>query len=70
MPGGDITGYAWSSGSCTCAHDHLLPTLLSELERIRNLVPAGKVFDLGCGNGSVAWILTQEGYKERGRSID
>lgn len=66
MPEGDITGYAWSSGSLTCAHDHLLPTLLSELERIRNLVPAGKVFDLGCGNGSVAWILTQEGYKVRG----
>lgn len=62
----DITGYKWSSGSLSCAHDYLLPTLLSELERIRSLVPAQRVFDLGCGNGSVAWILTQEGWKVRG----
>lgn len=62
----DISGFTWSSGSLTCAHDYLLPTLLSELEDIRFRVPAQRVFDLGCGNGSVAWILTQKGWEVRG----
>lgn len=67
----DANEYSWKDGSFTCAHDHLMPTFLSELRRALS-IQAGetshgkKIFDLGCGNGSVASHLYKLGYSVTG----
>ena len=44
------------------AHDYLLPALLREMARLRaNGSVGGRVFELGCGNGSVANVLGAAG---------
>lgn len=53
----DISGYKWGHASLSCAHDYLLPALLREL----HLLKPRRVFDLGCGNGSVANVLERQG---------
>ena len=62
MSGPDISGYRWDSAELTCAHDYLLPALLRELRMLR----PGRLFELGCGNGSVADVLTQQGWEVTG----
>ena len=59
----DIAGYIWDSAELTCAHDYLLPTLMAEMALIKAELPAGRrsVFELGCGNGSVADVLAKQG---------
>lgn len=44
------------------AHAYLLPAVRNLLARIK----PGRIFDLGCGNGSVAAALTQDGYSVTG----
>lgn len=54
----DSGGYRWDSAELTCAHAYLLPALLRELSALR----PGRLFDLGCGNGSVANVLANLGW--------
>lgn len=63
----EISGYRWESASLTPSHDYLLPALMDELERLRSPV-AGKtrLFELGCGNGSVANVIAQQGWNVTG----
>jgi 2-polyprenyl-3-methyl-5-hydroxy-6-metoxy-1,4-benzoquinol methylase len=62
-PSNDISGYVWNSAALSCAHDYLLPTVLAEMARLRAGAAAGAcVFELGCGNGSVANVLAQQGW--------
>lgn len=61
----EITGYRWASAELTCAHDYLLPALLEELASI-SAAGGGRVFELGCGNGSVANVLAQQGWDVTG----
>jgi 2-polyprenyl-6-hydroxyphenyl methylase/3-demethylubiquinone-9 3-methyltransferase len=58
-----ITGYRYQYADHSSAHEHLLPTVRSELARFfaRRNEPH-RVFDLGCGNGSVAAALIRDGY--------
>ena len=68
MDRNEISGYRWENSELTCAHDYLLPALLRELEKLK---PAGeavvpRVFELGCGNGSIANMLAQRGWDVTG----
>lgn len=63
MTTADIDGYVYPSNQTSNAHSYLLPTVMSILDRTFD--KSGKerrVFDLGCGNGSVANILNGNGY--------
>lgn len=54
----DIGGYHWENAALTSSHKYLLPALLREL----SMLQPGRLFDLGCGNGSVANTLAQYGW--------
>lgn len=60
-----ISGYRFQDNLTSPSHRVLLPALHSELGR---LADHGKrrLFDLGCGNGSVAAILHREGWDVSG----
>ena len=57
-----ISGYRYEDDGHSCAHSYLLPTILSELAAFLATRADKRVFDLGCGNGSVADALAAEGY--------
>lgn len=57
-------GYRYRDALPACSHDYLLPLVLKELEAVRRNNPlAVRLFDLGCGNGSVANILSNVGWE-------
>ncbi len=58
----DISGYGYKDSALNNAHDYLLPMVLKLLDEQR--VPAcdKRLFELGCGNGSVAYKLSQHGW--------
>lgn len=64
----EISGYRWASAELTSSHNYLLPALFRELEHFRLVNPGGgrRVFELGCGNGSVAHVLAQQGWNVTG----
>ena len=62
----DITGYRYGGAELGCSHDYLLPTICSLLDRIKLPSDGRRLFDLGCGNGSVAYVLTQRGWDVTG----
>ena len=63
-PAVTIAGYHYDSAMCGCDHVYLLPTIQREFARI---APAQKrVFDLGCGNGSVANWFKEQGFEVKG----
>lgn len=70
MKRSEISGYRWDTAALTCAHDYLLPIVRRELARLGSAdnAPAGgrRVFDLGCGNGSVANELANLGWDVAG----
>lgn len=68
MPAADISGYPWDSADPTHAHSYLLPPVLAELSRIAPTLPEDRrqLFELGCGNGSVAFRLDQCGWQVTG----
>lgn len=59
-----ISGYRYADGDTSCAHGYLLPAVRKELSRL----PASprRLFDLGCGNGSVGAVLHAEGWDVEG----
>jgi len=57
----DISGYHYGSSARGHAHAYLLPTVEAELAHLR--AAGGRLFDLGCGNGSVAGALDQAGWQ-------
>ena len=59
-----IDGYRWQNAKLNCSHAYLVPALLNELER---LSPEPKrIFELGCGNGSIANLLAKKGWDVTG----
>lgn len=59
------TEFGWLSSDPTCAHDYLLPGVLSSLEKLygdRRI----RILDLGCGNGFVASKLAELGHEVTG----
>lgn len=65
-----IAGYKYEDSNTTCAHAYLLPAVRSELAKLRVEIERNqaepRLFDLGCGNGSVASIITQDGWDVTG----
>jgi 2-polyprenyl-6-hydroxyphenyl methylase/3-demethylubiquinone-9 3-methyltransferase len=55
----EISGYRWESATLTPSHDYLLPALISELDQFGSTLSNRRLFELGCGNGSVANVLSQ-----------
>lgn len=55
----EISGYRWESSTLTPSHDYLLPALIFELEQFSKTISSRRIFELGCGNGSVANVLSQ-----------
>jgi 2-polyprenyl-3-methyl-5-hydroxy-6-metoxy-1,4-benzoquinol methylase len=65
----DIDGYKYAHEACSHSHAYLMPTVLRELSATFANMPQGtsrRVFDLGCGNGSVGVRLSAEGYEVTG----
>ena len=63
-----IAGYKYADSGCSHAHGYLLPAVRAELQRQRTRLgdrPA-RLFDLGCGNGSVAAALATDGWDVTG----
>jgi len=61
-------GFRYLSAKNSQAHAYLLPALSAELNKIRPSLAQDelRLFDLGCGNGSVASALTQQGWQVSG----
>ena len=69
MKNDDISGYRWHSASLTPSHEYLLPELIAQLNRSsadKITQKYRRVFELGCGNGSVANFLVQQGWNVTG----
>lgn len=56
-----IAGYRYRGPNPSHAHSYLLPQVRSELAVFFSR-GGGRIFDLGCGNGSVASALVEDGY--------
>ena len=61
-----ISGYHYDHAGLNCSHSYLLPTVFRLLDGLN--LPAGqrRLFELGCGNGSVAHELTRRGWDVTG----
>lgn len=65
---GDISGYRYAAASLSHAHAYLLPAVKAELDAVGGHRGdlSRRLFDLGCGNGSVASELAAEGWDVAG----
>ena len=59
-------GYVFASPKGSHAQAWIVPAVLRALEQAGGPVSIPRVFDVGCGNGSVAQTLTQAGYDVTG----
>ena len=66
MSDADISGYRYSSAHKSHAHRYLLPAVDSILNRLDREGLEQRCFDLGCGNGSVANHLAENGWDVTG----
>jgi 2-polyprenyl-6-hydroxyphenyl methylase/3-demethylubiquinone-9 3-methyltransferase len=62
MPNVDISGYVYEQGSLNNSHSYLLPALIEIIESLEQNHGERRLFELGCGNGSVANELTCRGW--------
>lgn len=59
--------YRYEDAANSHAHAYLLPTLKAELTTLKETLPLQpKLFDLGCGNGSVGFQLASDGWSVTG----
>jgi 2-polyprenyl-6-hydroxyphenyl methylase/3-demethylubiquinone-9 3-methyltransferase len=61
-----ISGYRYSHAGLSTSHDVLLPAVLRNLEALPLEDCGRRLFELGCGNGSVANALTHRGWDVTG----
>jgi 2-polyprenyl-3-methyl-5-hydroxy-6-metoxy-1,4-benzoquinol methylase len=62
----DITGYGYSGPGVNRSHRYLLPRVLAALDSLAPPPQERRLFDLGCGNGSVAAALSERGWQVTG----
>ena len=60
----NISGYRYEGGATNSSHGYLLPALRAELARLN--ISSRRVFDLGCGNGSIGAALHADGWDVTG----
>jgi len=65
----DISGYAYEDGELNSSHEYLAPAVLDMLASLHLPQDRMRVFELGCGNGAVAAVLTQQGYQVTGVDV-
>lgn len=61
----DIAGYRYEDAKTSTSHSYLLPTLRAVLRGLKD-TSENRLFELGCGNGSVANILGADGWEVLG----
>src|ERR1700681_4845183 len=54
----DISGYRYTESSLNQSHGYLLPAVFRVLDELAVPARERRLFELGCGNGSVAYELT------------
>jgi 2-polyprenyl-6-hydroxyphenyl methylase/3-demethylubiquinone-9 3-methyltransferase len=62
----ELDSYRWDTAALGCAHDYLLPAVQRILAREVARGAPKRLFDLGCGNGAVARLLADDGWKVAG----
>jgi 2-polyprenyl-6-hydroxyphenyl methylase/3-demethylubiquinone-9 3-methyltransferase len=58
-----ISGYSYEDAELNCSHRYLLPELKEILSQTQS---KSRIFDLGCGNGSISNELNKMGYDVTG----
>ena len=66
MASDNAPGYRYPDAASNPSHDYLLPAVLEALGGLTWRDGPKRVFDLGCGNGSVAAQLAERGYDVTG----
>lgn len=61
-----IGGYTYADAGHNNSHGYLLPIVLRILDQVKAPDKTQRVFEVGCGNGSVAAALTKRGYDVAG----
>lgn len=61
-----IDGYSYASARPGHHHAYLLPTVVAALTALNLPVEQRRLFELGCGNGSMANVLTERGWDVTG----
>lgn len=61
-------GYRYNNGELNASHGYLLPAVEAELDRLGADLAHGqkRLFDIGCGNGSVGAALARRGWSVTG----
>lgn len=63
----ESTGYLYDSGELNLSHGYLLPRVLGVLDDISTIAEDNRrLFEVGCGNGSVASAITAHGWEVAG----
>lgn len=62
----DVSGYKYDDSELNDSHTYLLPALQAELSRLRT---EKRLFDLGCGNGSIGAAVAKKGWDVTGVDI-
>jgi 2-polyprenyl-6-hydroxyphenyl methylase/3-demethylubiquinone-9 3-methyltransferase len=65
----DISGYTYEDGDLNPSHDYLVPPVLKILGSLHLPQDRNRIFELGCGNGAVAEVLTRHGYQLTGVDV-
>lgn len=60
------SGYAYSDAEHNTSHSYLLPAVLRILGRVGEALDYRRLFEGGCGNGSVASTVAQQGWSVSG----
>ena len=63
----DISGYGYEDGELNSSYGYLLPALQTELGRLDG--DDKRLFDLGCGNGSIGAAVGREGWDVTGVDV-
>lgn len=62
----DISGYTYQDSELNASHEYLLPALMEALASLNLRQDQKRIFELGCGNGAIADVLTRQGYAVTG----
>jgi 2-polyprenyl-6-hydroxyphenyl methylase/3-demethylubiquinone-9 3-methyltransferase len=66
MDTADLSGYTYANSELNHSHNYLLPTVFRLLDGLNLPADQRRLFELGCGNGSVAHELTRRGWEVTG----
>lgn len=64
-----VSGYRYDDAELNPSHEYLLPAATCELERLAadfGAIRPRRLFDLGCGNGSIGAVLVKQGWEVTG----